>query len=277
MFRSFSSKTIFASDVRKDILKGLDGTNDQIYFDGIKQLLNTLDYSNLQIELIGKEYPKGHRRGAEFEKSRSLTSFYDNSIEVRNEIYNIMKLGGLKNNYPKNGFLCPYELEDVHEEDITADKQVKPQEPAKAIISKTDALNEVNNGVNTCKYKCTEKLPLIKIYKYLIDTDTSLHHNFKIKIMEEITDFLKNLLQPIIKDAVSEAMAANVPQVVDEDKRYTRQQLCDRWAITLPTLNTYVNDGKVTPIRLGRRVLFAESEILRAESAGVCKYRHNNK
>jgi hypothetical protein len=47
-----------------------------------------------------------------------------------------------------------------------------PQEPAKAIISKTDALNEVNNGVNTCKYKCTEKLPLIKIYKYLIDTDT---------------------------------------------------------------------------------------------------------
>jgi hypothetical protein len=166
------SKTIFASDVRKDILKGLDGTNDQIYFDGIKQLLNTLDYSNLQIELIGKEYPKGHRRGAEFEKSRSLTSFYNNSIEVRNEIYNIMKLGGLKNNYPKNGFLCPYELEDVHEEDITADKQVKPQEPAKAIISKTDALNEVNNGVNTCKYKCTEKLPLIKIYKYLIDTDT---------------------------------------------------------------------------------------------------------
>jgi hypothetical protein len=81
-------------------------------------------------------------------------------------------LDGLKNNYPKNGFLCPYELEDVHEEDITADKQVKPQEPAKAIISKTDALNEVNNGVNTCKYKCTEKLPLIKIYKYLIDTDT---------------------------------------------------------------------------------------------------------
>jgi hypothetical protein len=166
------SKTIFASDVRKDILKGLDGTNDQIYFDGIKQLLNTLDYSNLQIELIGKEYPKGHRRGAEFEKSRSLTSFYNNSIAVRNEIYNIMKLGGLKNNYPKNGFLCPYELEDVHEEDIIADKQVKPQEPAKAIISKTDALNEVNNGVNTCKYKCTEKLPLIKIYKYLIDTDT---------------------------------------------------------------------------------------------------------
>jgi hypothetical protein len=95
--------------------------------------------------------------------------------------------------------------------------------------------------------------------------------------MEEITDFLKNLLQPIIKDAVSEAMAANVPQVT-EDKRYTRQQLCDRWAITLPTLNTYVNDGKVTPIRLGRRVLFAESEILRAESAGVGKYRHfNNK
>jgi hypothetical protein len=85
-------------------------------------------------------------------------------------------------------------------------------------------------------------------------------------MIEEITEMLRNLLQPIIKDAVSEAMAANVPQVVDEDKRYTRQQLCDRWAITLPTLNTYVNDGKVTPIRLGRRVLFSESEILKSRS-----------
>jgi hypothetical protein len=122
-----TGKTIFASDVRNDILEGLDGTNDQSYFDGIKQLLNTLDYSNLQIELIGKEYPKGHRKGAEFEKSRSLTSFYDNSIAVRNEIYNIMKLGGLKNNYPKNGFLCPFELEDMHEED-EARKQDKPEQ-----------------------------------------------------------------------------------------------------------------------------------------------------
>ncbi|MCH4148539.1 MAG: helix-turn-helix domain-containing protein [Prevotella sp.] len=91
--------------------------------------------------------------------------------------------------------------------------------------------------------------------------------------MEEITDFLKNLLQPIIKDAVSEAMAANVPQVT-EDKRLTRQQLCDRWAITLPTLSNYVNNGKIAPIKIGRRVLFSESEILRAESAGVGKYRH---
>lgn len=92
---------------------------------------------------------------------------------------------------------------------------------------------------------------------------------------EELTELLKSFLQPIIKDAVSEAMAANTPQVITEDKRYTRQQVCDRWAITLPTLNNYVNDGKITPIKLGRRVLFSESEILRAESAGVGKYKHN--
>ncbi|MCH4147098.1 MAG: helix-turn-helix domain-containing protein [Prevotella sp.] len=90
---------------------------------------------------------------------------------------------------------------------------------------------------------------------------------------EEITEMLRNLLQPIIKDAVSEAMAANAPQVVDEN-RYTRKQVCDRWNITLPTLSSYVKDGKITPIKIGRRVLFAESEIQRAESDGVGKYKH---
>jgi hypothetical protein len=146
-----TGKTIFASDVRNDILEGLDGTNDQSYFDGIKQLLNTLDYSNLQIELIGKEYPKGHRKGAEFEKSRSLTSFYNNSIAVRNEIYNIMKLGGLKNNYPKNGFLCPYELEDVHEED-EARKQDKPEQKEESanncILDRSNAMDRVNECID---------------------------------------------------------------------------------------------------------------------------------
>ena len=133
-------KYTFAPDVRKDILKGLDGTNDQKDFDGIKQLLNTLDYSKLKkIELIGKEYPKGSRKGAEFEESRDLTTFYKDSIEVRNEIYNIMKLGGLKNNYPKNAFLCPYELEDVHEED-----EFKKQAADKSYEEKQSLINDIS-------------------------------------------------------------------------------------------------------------------------------------
>jgi hypothetical protein len=100
-----------------------------------------------------------------------------------------------------------------------------------------------------------------------------LHHNIlNIKIMEEITELLKGILKPIIKECFTEVQAESVPQVVNE-KRYTRQQVCDRWAITLPTLNTYVHDGKVTPIKLGRRVLFAESEIKRAESDGAGKYK----
>jgi predicted DNA-binding transcriptional regulator AlpA len=94
---------------------------------------------------------------------------------------------------------------------------------------------------------------------------------------EEITELLKGIFKPIIKECFTEIQAESVPQVVNEDKRYTRQQVCDRWAITLPTLNNYVNDGKITPIKLGRRVLFSESEILRAESAGVGKYKHTNK
>lgn len=95
--------------------------------------------------------------------------------------------------------------------------------------------------------------------------------------MEELNELLKNLLQPIIKDAVSEAMA-NLPQPRQiEEKNLTRQQLCERWQITLPTLNNYVNDEKIKPIKLGRRVLFSESEIFRAESAGIGKYKHFTK
>ena len=90
--------------------------------------------------------------------------------------------------------------------------------------------------------------------------------------MEEISKLIKNLLQPIIMDAVTEAMAAAEMQQPKEDKRYTRQQVCERWAITLPTLNNYVKAGRLAPIKIGRRVLFSESEIQKAESAGIGKY-----
>lgn len=93
--------------------------------------------------------------------------------------------------------------------------------------------------------------------------------------MSEIQEFLQSVLQPIIEAAVEKAMAENVPQKVEE-RNFTRLQLCERWAITLPTLNNYVNGGKITPIHIGRRVLFPESEVKRAESAGIGKYRHNN-
>jgi hypothetical protein len=97
--------------------------------------------------------------------------------------------------------------------------------------------------------------------------------NLKKEVMADIEEFLQNLLQPIIKKAVAEAMAESVPQAVEE-KNFTRLQLCERWAITLPTLNNYVNGGKITPIHIGRRVLFPEGEVKRAESAGVGRYRH---
>jgi excisionase family DNA binding protein len=93
---------------------------------------------------------------------------------------------------------------------------------------------------------------------------------------EEFLDLIKIFLKPIFKEVVVEVQAEKIPQV--DEKRLTRKQLCERWNITLPTLSNYVHDGKITPIKIGRRVLFSENEILRAESAGVGKYRHiNNK
>lgn len=90
---------------------------------------------------------------------------------------------------------------------------------------------------------------------------------------EQFTDFLKNILKPIIKECYKEVQEEETTSKV-EDRTFTRQQLCDRWSITLPTLNNYMRAGKVTPIHIGRRCIFSETEVLRAEEAGVSKYRH---
>jgi excisionase family DNA binding protein len=93
--------------------------------------------------------------------------------------------------------------------------------------------------------------------------------------MEELFNTLKVFLQPIVEDALRNVLAENKPQV-EEAKNLTRKQLCERWSVTLPTLYNYVREGKVKPIKIGRRVLFPESEVERAEFDGVGRYRHSN-
>ncbi len=60
---------------------------------------------------------------------------------------------------------------------------------------------------------------------------------------------------------------------VPEDKVFTRNDICKRWNISLGTLHNYTEQGLITPIKLGRRVLFPMSEVLRAEANGLTKFR----
>ncbi len=60
---------------------------------------------------------------------------------------------------------------------------------------------------------------------------------------------------------------------VPEDKILTKRDLCGRWNISLGTLHNYTEQGLITPIKLGRRVLFPMSEVLRAEANGLTKFR----
>lgn len=60
---------------------------------------------------------------------------------------------------------------------------------------------------------------------------------------------------------------------VVEDRNLERSEVCDRYHISKGTLNNWVNRGLVKPMRLGRRVLFPMSELLRAESEGLTKFK----
>lgn len=74
---------------------------------------------------------------------------------------------------------------------------------------------------------------------------------------------------------IAEEVLNNLPKQEEAvpDENLTREQLTNRWAVSLGTINNWVNEGKISPIKLGRRVLFPMSEVLRAEANGLTKFR----
>lgn len=91
------------------------------------------------------------------------------------------------------------------------------------------------------------------------------------KILIQITGENLKTLATMIAEEVLNSLPKQEETVADEN--LTREQLTSRWAITLGTLNNWVNDKKITPIKIGRRVLFPMSEVLRAEANGLSKFR----
>ncbi len=81
-------------------------------------------------------------------------------------------------------------------------------------------------------------------------------------------------LREIIREVIVEEVPKLIPQRSSGEKYYTRKEAAKRARITMPTLDKYIQEGKIKAHRLGRRVLFSEDEIKKAiEEMPFIKYK----
>lgn len=94
--------------------------------------------------------------------------------------------------------------------------------------------------------------------------------NFIVLTEEQLEEKICNAVKSALQEFTG-IMKPTAPEV-PEDKVLTRDGICNRWNISLGTLHNYTEQGLITPIKIGRRVLFPMSEVLRAEANGL-KFR----
>jgi excisionase family DNA binding protein len=72
-------------------------------------------------------------------------------------------------------------------------------------------------------------------------------------------------LEPIFKRWMREALPELQPHSEPHPTGYiTRAQVCDRLHITLPTVHSWMKQGKLRAYHIGGRTLFKESEVMAA-------------
>ena len=80
-------------------------------------------------------------------------------------------------------------------------------------------------------------------------------------------------LREIVREVIIEEVPKLIPQKSTGEKYYTRKEAARRARITMPTLDKYIQEGKIKAHRLGRRVLFSEEDIRNAiEEMPYIKY-----
>ena len=79
-------------------------------------------------------------------------------------------------------------------------------------------------------------------------------------------------LQNMIGKAVLEALEVVKPR---EKKYLTRKQVAEKFAVTLPTVHSWVNEGRLKAHKMGGRTLFESEEVeLAAIEKQVFRYKH---
>lgn len=82
----------------------------------------------------------------------------------------------------------------------------------------------------------------------------------------EFLPIIEGWLRNTINDEVAKALEADRLKR-QPSKQYTRAEVAKMAHISFPTLWNYMKDGKIKPTRVGRRVLFDETEVKRFLSA----------
>jgi excisionase family DNA binding protein len=83
-------------------------------------------------------------------------------------------------------------------------------------------------------------------------------------------------LREIVREVIVEEVPKLIPQKSTEGKYYTRKEAAKQARITLPTLDKYIQEGKIKAHRLGRMVLFSEEDIKKAiEEMPFIKYKRS--
>jgi excisionase family DNA binding protein len=78
-------------------------------------------------------------------------------------------------------------------------------------------------------------------------------------------------LQQMLHNAINEVLEVVVPK---EKKYYTRQEVAEKIRVSLPTIHSMVNSGKLICHKIGGRTLFDAEEIDKAiEEKRILKYR----
>ena len=81
--------------------------------------------------------------------------------------------------------------------------------------------------------------------------------NIRIELPQEIID----KLEFVIIETVTKTIKAQVDNIREEPKMYTRKEAALALRITLPTLRQYEIQGRLIPKRAGKRVLYPKHAI----------------
>ena len=81
------------------------------------------------------------------------------------------------------------------------------------------------------------------------------------KITIELPEAIYERLEAVIQKTVVETLQKHIAEIKMEPAKLTRQEVCKRLRVSLPTLRAMELSGKLLPQRFGKRVIYDERQI----------------
>jgi hypothetical protein len=98
----------------------------------------------------------------------------------------------------------------------------------------------------------------------------------------QTSTILENLSANDLKELISQAFSEHIEKIItpptSEPGYLSRKEVCKELRITFPTLNYYTKSGIIKGFRLGRRILYRQSDIAESlKQISERKYRRGQK